>query len=323
MQLNWGIIGPGDIVRRHVAPAMSRVAGHRIAAVMRRNAAEAEAFAREFGAPRWYSDADALLNDPEVNAVFIGTPPASHAGMTLRAAAAGKHVLCEKPLACSAAEARAMIDGCRRHSVRLMVCHYQRYNARHRRLRSWVKDGVLGRIVSARIVFASYSPPVPGQWRRQPEISGGGPLMDLGSHCLDMLQYLCGPVERSEAVLGYREGQSVEDEATLLLRFRSGAHGTVSTYWTARVPEGTAASVELWGTEGSAAASPLQSKDSSGALVLHRPGGVEDHSLGPGPAIHDAVIEDFRTAIETGGPVLAPPEDALAGLEIIDRAYGR
>ena len=291
---------------------------------MRRDPIGAEQFATDFAIPRWYTTVEALLADREVNAVYIATPPASHAELTSRAADAGKHVLCEKPLARSAAEARQMIAACSANGVRLMVCHYQRFNLRHRKIREWAGQGMLGRIVSARINFSSFSPAQPGQWRRDASQSGGGPLMDLGTHCLDLLMFLCGSIDSVNAVVDAPGETGVEDAATLLLRFRSGAHGIVSTYWSARMADEVAGNaVELWGTEGCVTASPLFSKDSSGTLTLHTPRGAEDHSLSGGKPIHESVIEDFRIAIESGGPVGAPAEDALAGLEIIESAYAR
>src|SRR5882724_939759 len=130
MNLSWGIIGAGDIVRRHVAPAIQRLASHRIAAITRRDEALARQFAAEFAVPKFYTKPEDLVADPAVNAVYIATPPSSHAELTALAAQAGKHVLCEKPIACSSAEARAMIETAERSRVRLMICHYQRFNAR-------------------------------------------------------------------------------------------------------------------------------------------------------------------------------------------------
>ena len=322
--MNWGILGAGDIARRHMAPAMQNASSlrldHRIAAIMRRNPEEARQFAADFGVERVYTDARDLVNDPSVNAVYIATPPSSHAELTALAAQAGKHVLCEKPIAASVQEARDMIEVCARHRVRLMICHYQRFNTRHQQIRQWVRGGTIGRVVSVRMNFSSYSPPGPDAWRHSRAIAGGGPIMDLGSHCLDLLMYTCGPIETSAVLtdsLAY--GMDVEDTATMLLRLASGAQATVTTHWSARIPDPPEASssIEIWGTEGTIMASPLYSKDSSGALFLHRPSGVEDHSQGPGKKIHEDVIENFRQAILTGGPVLAPGEDALAGLEII------
>ena len=218
-----------------------------------------------------------------------------------------------------------MIEAAERSGVRLMICHYQRFNARHRQIREWLRLGRIGKVVSARINFSSYAPPRAGEWRRDKARSGGGPLMDLGSHCLDLLMYFCGRIAESDARIDSLAWETeVEDTATLLLRFASGAHATVTTHWSARIPDEVAGNaVELWGTEGSIVSAPLFSKDHSGSLLLYGPGGAEDHSRGAGNKIHEDVIEHFRQAIASGGPVLAPAEDALAGIEIIERAYNR
>lgn len=319
MAFSWGILGAGDIARKHMAPAMQNAPGHRLAAIMRRDPLQAQAFAADFGVDRVYTSAQDLVNDPTLDAVYIATPPSSHAELTALAARAGKHVLCEKPIASTVPEARAMIDVCAQHGVRLMICHYQRWNTRHQKLRQWIADGVIGRVVSVRLNFSSYSPPAQDAWRHSRALAGGGPIMDLGSHCLDLLMYTCGPIETSAVLtdsLAY--ASDVEDTASMLLRLSSGAQATVTTHWSARVPDPeTSNAIEVWGTEGTILASPLFSKDSSGKLILSRPSGTEDHSTGPGKKIHEDVIEHFRQAIATGGPVLAPAEDTLAGLEII------
>jgi predicted dehydrogenase len=290
---------------------------------MRRDRDRAKDFAERHGVPRFYSSADALLADPEVNSVFVGTPPDAHAELTALAAAAGKHVICEKPIARTSAEARSMIEACDRAGVRLMICHYQRFNLRHRQMLEWIREGAIGRVVSARINFSSYSPGVDGGWRHDLARSGGGPLMDLGSHCLDLLLYCCGPIADSHSFVdAMLPGGTVEDTATLVLRFESGAHATVTTHWSARVPDGTTSNaIEIWGTDGSIVSFPLFSKDHSGTLLLHRPDETQDASLPPGRKVHEDLFEHFHEAVETGGPLLAPVEDAVRGLEVIERAY--
>jgi predicted dehydrogenase len=304
---------------------MQSTPGHRLAAIMRRDAAEAERFAADFGVEKYYTDAAALVREAKIDAVFIGTPPASHAALTALAAQAGKHVLCEKPIATTAGEAQSMIDVCARHKVRLMICHYQRFNRRHQKMREWIQTGVIGRVVSARMNFSSYSPPSADAWRYNRSIAGGGPSMDLGSHCLDLLMYLCGPIGSGTMLrdsLVWNTG--VEDTSTALLKLANGAHATVTNHWTAKLPDDAARSVvDIWGTEGSITSYPLFSKDHSGTLLLHREGGTEDHSLPPRNKIHEDVIEHFRQAVSTGGPVLAPPEDALAGLRVLRQSQDR
>lgn len=319
MPFSWGILGAGDIARRHMAPAMAYTPGHHLAAIMRRDPHEAERFAADFQVPRFYTSAEELVRDAGVDAVYIATPPSSHAALTELAARYGKHVLCEKPMASREDEARAMIESCDRYGVRLMICHYQRFNERHRQIRAWLDAGAIGRLVAVRMNFSSYTPPTPGRWHYSRAISGGGSLLDLGSHCLDLLIYLCGPIVSSTGLAGAVALDSdVEDTATLLLGLASGAQATVSAHWSARIPDEVEGNgIELWGTEGSIVAWPLFSKDSSGTLRLHRSGGVEDHAHAGGRKIHEEVIEHFRQAIVTGAPVLAPAEEALAGLSIL------
>ncbi len=308
-----------------MAPAMRNTPGHRLAAIQRRDRAAAEAFGAVHGNPTVYTAMEDLLHDPEVNAVYIATPPHLHAGQTVAAAEAGKHVICEKPIARTVDEAQRMIDACRAHGVRLMICHYQRFNERNRQIRKMIQDGVLGRVVSVRLTFASYSPPKPNEWRRMRALSGGGPLMDLGSHCLDLLMFLCGPIASAESLASKLawEGE-VEDTASLLLRLESGAHANISTHWSGMLPEPEwSNSLEIWGTNGSIVTAPLYSKDSSGRLLWRDAEGVHDLSRGEGRRIHETVLEAFHEAVETGGPIPAPAEDALRGLEIIQSAYAK
>jgi predicted dehydrogenase len=164
-------------------------------AVMRRDGAKAADFARRHGVPRWYDDADRLLSDPDVNAVYIATPPDSHAELTLRAARAGKRVLVEKPMARTATECEAMIAGCRANDVPLHVAYYRRFYSRFQHAKRLIDEGALGHLVSVTLQMAKPSPvrpPADIPWRLRPEISGGGLFVDTGTHRLDMIHFLAG-----------------------------------------------------------------------------------------------------------------------------------
>ena len=224
MTIYWGILGAGKIAESQMAPAIAAVPGHELVAVSRRSLDAAQEFADRHGAQRAYASAEELLDDDQVNAVYVATPPHLHARETVLAAEAGKHVLCEKPMALTTAEAREMIEACRVNGVVLTICHYQRFNARHQRIRSLVEGGAIGQVTAARINFSDRFPPQPGVWHHNPEISGGGPVMDLGIHCIDLLRYLCGPAESVAALMDTLVDDSpVDDTATLLLRLDSGA----------------------------------------------------------------------------------------------------
>ncbi|WP_129339836.1 Gfo/Idh/MocA family protein [Cellulomonas endophytica] len=226
--VRWGIVGVGDVTERKSGPAFQRVEGSEIVAVMRRDGAKAADWARRHGVPRSYDDADALLADPDVDAVYIATPPDAHADLTLRAAAAGKPVYVEKPMARTAAECDTMIAACEEAGVPLLVAYYRRAMPRFRTVAALLADGAIGRPVAVSI--RNQFPPKGWDvlpWRLRPEVAGGGFFVDLGSHTLDLLDHLLGPVE--EVSGGSTNGGGhypAEDLVTGVFRFASGVRGT-------------------------------------------------------------------------------------------------
>ncbi len=321
--IHWGIVGAGDIAERQVAPAIRDTPGHRLVAVMRRTMDGARDFAARHQAERAYDNVRDLLSDPDVNAVYLGTPPHVHMEETLQAAEAGKHVLCEKPMALTSAECRAMIDACSGAGVQLAICYYQRFNSRHQQIKRWLETGAIGKPTAALVNFAYRYRAKEALWRHDPKISGGGPMMDLGVHCLDLLTWLCGPVTDVQAIVDSMDPASrVEDTATMLLRLESGMQAVITTHWTVQGFEPEQFNrLEIHGTEGSILAAPTFSKDSSGALRLYRPDGIENHSVAPGGARpHIGLLEAFGRAVEQGGPSPIPGEAGLTHLEIIESA---
>ena len=324
MTIYWGILGAGKIAESQLAPAIAAVPGHELVAVSRRSLDAAQEFADRHGAQRAYDSAEELLDDGQVNAVYVATPPHLHARQTVLAAQAGKHVLCEKPMALTTGEARAMVEACRAGGVVLTICHYQRFNARHQRIRRLVEGGAIGQVTAARINFSDRFPPQPGVWHHNPEISGGGPVMDLGIHCIDLLRYLCGPAESVAALMDTLVDESqVDDTATLLLRLASGAQAVVTSHWTTanHEPERTNG-LEIWGTEGSIVAAPISAKDSAGSLRVLTAEGMQDYAVEPGgPRPHVALLEAFGEAVAGDGPNPIPGEEGLAGLAVVEAAY--
>jgi len=206
MTVRWGIIGAGDIARKQTAPAIRDANGAELLAVHRQSMDAAQAFADEFGAAKAYDDVDALLADPDVDAVYISTPVYLHASQTIAAARAGKHVLVEKPMAMSSAECRQMIDACATHGVELMVCYYQRFNARHQKVRELVSAGDIGRVITATASMTTQNPPRAGAWRHDPALGGGGVVMDMGVHCFDTLRFILGEVKSVTALVDTSPG---------------------------------------------------------------------------------------------------------------------
>ncbi len=324
MTVHWGIVGAGNIAESQFAPAVAAASGHELAAVSRRELAAAQRFAERHGARRGYDSVDALLEDDEVSAVYVATPPHLHARQTVLAAEAGKHVLCEKPMALTTGEAREMIDACRAGGVMLTICHYQRFNARHQRIKSLLEEGAIGQVTAARINFSDRFPPQPGVWHHDLKISGGGPVMDLGIHCIDLLRFLCGPAESVCALVETLVDSSpVADTATLLLRLASGAQAVITSHWTTASHEPERSNgLEIRGTEGSIEAAPISAKDSSGGLRVLTADGTQDDSIEPGgPRPHVALLGAFGDAVAGESPNPIPGEDGLAGLAVVEAAH--
>lgn len=275
--VRWGIIGVGDVTERKSGPAFQQADGSELVAVMRRDGTKAADYARRHGVPRWYDDADALLADPDVDAVYIATPPDSHRSYTEAAAAAGKPVYVEKPMARTADECAAMIRACDDAGVPLFVAYYRRTMPRFLTIRDLVVDGAIGdvRAVSVRTQSpagmwdADHLP-----WRVQPHISGGGLFVDLGSHTLDYLDFLLGPIAHASGVAVNQGGHyPAEDLVAATFTFDSGVQGV--GLWAFDAEE-RMDQVELVGTRGSLRFSsfgqePLRLTTSGGTREIEAP----------------------------------------------------
>ncbi|MFH5821574.1 Gfo/Idh/MocA family protein [Georgenia sp. AZ-5] len=227
--VRWGIIGVGDVTERKSGPGLQRAERSELVAVMRRDGARAADYARRHGVARWYDDADALVADPEVDAVYVATPPDSHRDHVLRAAAAGKPVYVEKPMARTAGECEEMVAACDAAGVPLFVAYYRRAMPRFATVKRLLDDGAVGRTRAVSVRTQG----VPGMWepghlpwRVQPQVSGGGLFVDLGSHTLDLLDHLLGPVGAVSGAAGNQAGRyPAEDIVTATFIFASGVQG--------------------------------------------------------------------------------------------------
>ncbi len=293
--IRWGIIGAGDIVRKRVAPAINDLPNCELAAIVRASADKAEEFAREFGAKRWYADWQELLGDAEIDAVYIATPVYLHARQTIAAAEAGKHILCEKPMAMNAAECNAMIAACKSNGVKLGVAYYRRFYPVLARVRELLASGELGRPVVAQINSFEYvdiADDDPRHWFLEKAKNGGGPMMDFGCHRLEVLTSLFGSVRRMSSLTANVEwkDREVEDTAVATLEFDSGPVATVTVTHGAFEPQDT---LDIFCTEGSIHI-PILNR---GEIQIVSKKGKVDESHPPSANTDEPLIDDFTKAV--------------------------
>lgn len=229
MPIRWGIAGCGDVTEIKSGPALQNAAGSTLVAVMRRNRARAEDYARRHGVPRAYDRVDDLIRDPEVDAVYVATPPSSHLPIALQVAQAGKPCLVEKPMALNHGECLAMVDAFRQRGVPLYVAYYRRALPRFLAVRDRLAAGAVGAVTSVRVEVTDTlaDEETRRNWRFDPSVAGAGLLFDLGSHCFDLLDYLCGPIADVHGLATNTGGAyAAEDVTAAAFRFASGAVGT-------------------------------------------------------------------------------------------------
>jgi predicted dehydrogenase len=230
--IRWGMIGAGDVTEVKSGPALYKAKNSQLVAVMRRSGTLAQDYARRHGVPRWYDNVDELINDPEVDAVYIATPPHVHKAYTLKAAQAGKPVYVEKPMALNFQECQDMIQACQAAGVSLWVAYYRRALPRFHKIKALVHDGAIGEVQA--VTTTLYRPPSADEmnaanpaWRVVPEIAGGGIFVDVGVHMLDFLDDLLGPVRSVTGFAANLGGHyAAEDQVSASLVFESGVVGS-------------------------------------------------------------------------------------------------
>jgi predicted dehydrogenase len=318
--VGWGLVGCGDIAAKRVATALGQAEGSALVTVARARAALAAEFAERHGARRWHADWRDVLKDPEVAAVYLATPVRLHAEQAVAAAEAGKHVLCEKPMALDTAGCERMIAAARAHRVRLGVAYYRHHYPVIARLRELLAAGEIGEPVLAHVqAFEPFDPGPehPRAWLMRRAESGGGPMADFGCHRIEVLLDLLGPVTEVHGFpdnVRYRE-REVEDTCVAHLRFRSGAVAVLTVTHAAADSRDT---FEVFGTLGSAHVGVLN----QGALRIVTGGGTREERHPPHPNLHQPLVEDFVAAVREGREPAVTGEVGLEVARVMARIYG-
>jgi predicted dehydrogenase len=238
--IRWGIIGCGDVTEVKSGPAFQKAAGSELVAVMRRDGAKARDYAQRHGVAKWYDDAEKLVADPDVNAVYVASPPGAHETCAMMAWGAGKPCYVEKPMARNAAEAQRMTEAFAARKLPLYIAYYRRGMERFVNARRIIQSGRLGQIQSVLYVYrdgqmAKRTEPVP--WRLQAEHSGGGLFLDLGSHALDLLDYFLGPIQYTAGKVSGSGRYDVEDHVKFTFTAAGGASGECEWDFTSKQTE--------------------------------------------------------------------------------------
>ncbi|MDP6777495.1 MAG: Gfo/Idh/MocA family oxidoreductase [Candidatus Latescibacteria bacterium] len=316
--IRWGVIGAGGFADKRAIPGMLEAGNCRLQAVMVRDVARAEALARKHGAQASYADVDSLLADPEVDAVYVCTPVHLHREHTVKAAQAGKHVLCEKPLALTAEQGEDMARACAAHDRILMPGFMFRFHTSHIRVKEMIDSGALGQVVSARAQLCFWYPETPDAWRQVRQMGGGGCLMDVGSHCLDLLCYLLGDVTsvaamQDTAVFDYE----VEDIIHVLVKFASRAQGIVDVGFCVPHRENY---LEVYGTKGSLLAQKTIGPFADPTVKWISEDGEQDVAE-PFRNTYAAEFEHFADCVERGERPRVGAEEGITNLRLIEAAY--
>jgi predicted dehydrogenase len=268
-KIRWGVIGCGGIAARRTIPEfLKMVSNAEIVSVMDISPETAGKVARQFKVPHCCFTEAELLAQP-IDAVYIATPQNVHCRQVVQAAKAGKHILCEKPLAISMKEVDKMETAVCKAGVKFMLGFCMRHNVYNKKARELVQSGQLGQIVMGRAQLTCWYPPIPGAWRQDVKISRGGALIDMGTHCLDILEWIMDA--RIVEAIGFQDLMThkyrtkIEDASTIVVRFSNGAHGIVDNYF--NLPDAAAQnSLELHGTRGSIVGQGTIGQDPTGKM---------------------------------------------------------
>ena len=313
--VRWGIIGCGAVCEVKSGPALQKAARSSLSAVMRRNGDLARDFAERHAVERWYDDADALIADETVDAIYVATPPDSHEAYTLKALAAGKPVYCEKPMALTLQACDRMADAARQAGIPLITAYYRRALPRFERMRELIQDGTIG---TPRAVVANQfrrASDVPGEaWKLDPAVSGGGHFADMYPHALDWLDHTFGPASEIVGTVRNQSGVgAAEDLVSFSMNYGDVALSGLCSYASDRNED----HVTVIGSEGSIsmgffAPSPVTLRQGDQEQVIDLP---------DPPHVHQPMVERAVAHLLDGAPNPCDPATARRSVEVMNAIY--
>ncbi len=335
MKIKWGVIGCGGIADRRTIPGMMLSENAELVAVMDINKELAESVREKYNAKYSFDTVEDLLSLDEVQAIYIGTPVFCHKEQAITCAKAKKHILLEKPMALSTDDAEEIALCCKEEGVKLGVGLMMRFHSYHKEMKKLIDEGKLGNIVSMRAQLTCWYPEIPGHWGQIKDRSGGGALMDMGIHCIDLLQYISGL--KAKEVTGFTHTQTftydIDDTAVVLLKMNNGATAIVDANY--NIPDDAAkCKLEIYGTKGSIFAQGTIGQIEGGEVSVI----LTDDSLGYNAQqerteaksitlnvelgnMYEKEITSFSNAIINDTEPEVSAEDAIFVQKIIETAY--
>lgn len=334
-KVRFGIIGAGGIADRRTLPGMMLAKNVEVTAVMEVNAELAEKLRAKYSAKYAYTDAEELVKNPEVDAVYIASPVVFHCKQAMLAADYGKHILIEKPISMDIEEGEKLLEYCENKGVKVAAGFMMRFGAHVMNMKKAVEEGKIGQIVSGYSQFTLWLPQDAGNWRLVKAKSGGGSLMDMGVHCIDLIEYITG--SRIVEVGAFNDtvvfDYDVEDSSTVILKLDNGAQCVVQTNF--NIPDEVAKwRLEFFGTKGRLMGSNVIGQNDGGTLtgifMNNVPGydAQQDHVDTKGVEIegdfgnmYTREVESFADSILNDKPLVVPATDALHVQKVIAAAY--
>lgn len=320
-EVRWGIIGCGDVTEVKSGPAFQKVEGSKLVAVMRRNGSLAEDYAKRHKVEKWYDDADALINDKDVNAIYVATPPSSHKEYTIAAAKAGKPVYVEKPMALTANECHEMVDVCKQNNVPLFVAFYRRALPRFLKVKTLLEDNAIGEVRFVNVTFyqKQFERDVNGEhdWHVNPAIAGGGYFYDLAPHNLDLVQYFLSDIKSAKGFFSNQaELYKAEDIVSAVGLIEPDIH--VSMVWNFNSYDDLDRT-EIVGSEGKITFSTFQNNP----ILLETKNGTEKFEIEHPKHIQQPLIQTVVAELLGKGKCVSTGETGLQTNKVMDMIFGR
>lgn len=332
-KIKWGVIGCGGIADRRTIPGMMQADNAMLTAVMDRNAALAQAIGQKYNVEDVCDSVEELLKK-DIDAVYIATPVFCHKEQAILSMRTGKHVLMEKPVGLTVSEAKELREIALEEGVKLGVALMMRFHTHHQAVKSMIAEGKIGKIVSIRTQFSCWYPEIEGSWRQKKALGGGGVLIDLGVHCIDLIQYISGL--KACGVMALCDTQTfqyeVDDSVSLVMKMDNGAHAYVDVNF--NIPDDAAQSrLEVYGTKGSIIADGTLGQEEVGSTkvsfaketgydAMQNRGNVHSYFLEPARGnMYTKEIEGFSNAIIDGEEPPVNIEDSIWVQEIVEAAY--